>query len=120
MEKIRKSRRSHKRLQVHFLSTRMQNEFIDLFGSFVQTAVINEIHIAEYFSIIIDATPECCHQEQTTFIIRYLNVVDGPKMSIEERFVLFDNFTKKSGMDIASCVLKSLKYLDLEFPYCIG
>ena len=24
----------------------------------------------------------------------------------EERFVLFDNFTKKSGKDIASCVIK--------------
>ena len=41
-------------------------------------------------------------------------------MSIEESFLLFDNFTKKSGKDIASCVLKNFKYLNLEFKNCIG
>ena len=107
MEKVRKSQQSHKPLQVHSFSTRVQNHFTDLCGSFVQTAIINEIHIANYFSNIIDDTSNCSHQEQTTFIIRYLNV-DGPKMSIEERFLLFDNFMKKSGKDIASCVLKNL------------
>ena len=38
-------------------------------------------------------------------------------MSIEERFLLFDNFTKKSGKNIASCALKN--YLNLEFQNCI-
>ena len=41
-------------------------------------------------------------------------------MNIKERFFLFDNFTKKSGKDIAGCVLKNLKYLNLEFQNCIG
>ena len=41
-------------------------------------------------------------------------------MSIEERFLLFDNFTKKSSKNIASCVLKNLEYLNLEFQNCIG
>ena len=41
-------------------------------------------------------------------------------MSILERFLLFDNFTKKTGKDIASCVLKNFKYLNLEFQNCIG
>ena len=120
--KVRKSQLSHKRLQVHYLSTRLQNEFIDLCDSFVQTAIINEIHITKYFSNIIDATPDCSHQEQTTFIIRYLNVVDGSKMSIEERFHLFDihKFTKKSGKGIASFVLKKFKRLTLEFQNFIG
>ena len=98
----------------------IQNEFIDLCGSFVQTAIIYKIHIAKYFSFIIDATYDCSHQEHTTFIIRYLNVVNRSKMSIEEKFLLFDNFTKKSGKDIASYVLKNLKYLNLEFQNCIG
>ena len=87
VEKVRKSQPNHKRLQVHYLSTRIQNEFIDLCGSFFQTAIINEIHIAKYFSIIIDAFPDCSHQEQTTFIIRYLNKFDRSKMSIKEKFI---------------------------------
>ena len=41
-------------------------------------------------------------------------------MSIKESFLLLDNFTKKSGNDIASCVLKNFKYLNLEFQNCIG
>ena len=39
------------------------------FWLLIPTAIINEIHIAKYFSIIIDVTPDCSHQEQTTFII---------------------------------------------------
>ena len=47
-------------------------------------------------------------------------MVDRFKIFIEERFLLFDNFTKKNGIDIASCVLKNLKYLSLKFQNCIG
>ena len=49
VEKGGKSQQSHKCLQVHYFSTRRQNEFINVAGSFVQTAIVNEIQLLSTF-----------------------------------------------------------------------
>ena len=92
VKRVRESQESHKRIQVHYLSTRTQNEFIELCGEFVQMKILDEIRNAKYYSIIVDATPDYSHKEQTTIIIRYVKIVDSSTFSIEERFILFDNF----------------------------
>ena len=79
-------------MQAHYLSTRIQNKFIDICGSHVQTAILHEIVKAKYFSIIVDATPDCSYKEQTTLVIRYVKILDNSNFSVEERFILFDNF----------------------------
>ena len=117
---VRESQESGKRMQVHYLSTHIQNEFIDLCSSFVQTTILDEIRSAKYYAIIVDATPDCSHKEQTTMVVRYVKIVDSSKCSIEERFVLFDNFTKKSGKEIAARILAILESLNLNFQFCIG
>ncbi|CAM4643992.1 unnamed protein product [Lepidochelys kempii] len=107
-------------MQVHCLSTRRQNEFIELCGSFVQTTILDEIRNAKYFSIIVDATPDCSHKEQTTMVIRYVKIVDSSKFSVGERFVLFDNVMRKTGKEIAARVLAILEGFKLDFQVCIG
>ena len=69
MEVVRKSQYTSKSqiLQVKYLSLQIRNEFIDLYGSFIQAAIINEIHFAKYFSIIIDASPDYFHQENNFY-----------------------------------------------------
>jgi len=117
--KVRASQEEKKRLQVHYLSNKIQNEFIDLCGSFVQKKIINEINNAKYFSIIADATPDTSHKEQTTLIIRYVKLSELD-FSIEERFISFDDFSEKTGKEIASRLLCRLKDLNLNFQNCVG
>ena len=107
-------------MQAHYLSTRIQNEFIDICGSHVQTAILHEIVKAKYFSIIVDATPDCSYKEQTTLVIRYVKLLDNSNFSVEKRFILFDNFSKKTGREIAARTLEILKTLKLDFEACIG
>ncbi|XP_065658749.1 zinc finger MYM-type protein 1-like [Hydra vulgaris] len=119
VKKVHESQLNKKRLQVHYLSTRIQNEFIELCGSFVQTKIIEEIQNTKYFSIVVDATPDCSHKEQTTFIIRYIKI-DGSKFSIEERFLYFDDYSKKTGKEIAARTLHVLTLLNIDFKLCTG
>ncbi|XP_065662742.1 zinc finger MYM-type protein 1-like [Hydra vulgaris] len=107
-------------MQAHYLSTRIQNEFIDICGSHVQTAILHEIVKAKYFLVIVDATPDFSYKEQTTLVIRYVKILDNSNFSVEERFILFDNFSKKTGREIAARTLEILKTLKLDFEACIG
>ncbi|XP_065678216.1 uncharacterized protein LOC136093185 [Hydra vulgaris] len=75
------SQQCKQRMQAHYLSMRIQNEFIDIFGSYVQTAILHEVVKAKYFSIIVDATPDCSYEEQTTLVIRYVKILDNSNFS---------------------------------------
>lgn len=107
-------------MQVHYLSARIQNEFIQLCGEYVQKKILDEIEMAKYYSMIVDATPDCSHKEQTTMIIRYVKIIESNEFSIEERCITFDNFTKKTGKEIAGRVLAILQGLNLDFQECFG
>lgn len=70
LEKVRRSQQSHQRMQVH--SPDIQNEFIELCAGQVVSHVLKEREEAKYFTILVDATPDSSHVEQTIFILRYL------------------------------------------------
>lgn len=72
LEKVKFSKNAGRRLQVHYLSPEIQNEFIDLCARHVQSVILKERESAKYYTIIVDATPDSAHVEQTTFILRYL------------------------------------------------
>lgn len=57
LEKVKTSQRAHQRLQVHYLSPEIQNEFIGLCAHHVVSVILKEREKAKYYSIIVDATP---------------------------------------------------------------
>lgn len=57
-------------MRVHYLSTRVQNEFINICDSFVQNAIIEEIKKAKYFIINANSTPHLSQKEQMSLINR--------------------------------------------------
>lgn len=67
-----------------YLSDTICDEFINLIGSKVLNAILNEIRKAKYFSISVDSTPDVSHCDQLVFCVRY--VKNGAPV---ERFLQF-------------------------------
>ena len=119
VNQVKVSQQSGKRLQVHYLSKDIQNELIEMAGNLVKENIIDDIRKAKYFAIAVDGTPDASHQEQLSFIIRYL-AHKASTISIEERFLSFENFSKKTGREIAEKILQFLKEIGLNFNDCMG
>lgn len=97
VEKVRQSQLIERsRLQVHYLSSDSQNEFIDICGNKVLSEVLNEREKAKYFSIMVDGTPDNSHIEQNTFIVRYV-LEESKQFKIKERFIRYVDCNKKTG-----------------------
>ena len=55
LSKVKESQQSHRRLQVHYLSAEIQNEFIVCCANHVKQVILAEIIKTKYYSIIVDA-----------------------------------------------------------------
>ena len=65
-----------------------QNEFIWLLANAPRLAIIEELNESKCFSLVVDASPDCSHVEQSTFIVRYLTQQIDGSFVIIERFSL--------------------------------
>eukprot|EP00112_Aurelia_sp_Birch-Aquarium-sp1_P011535 Seg2424.4 transcript_id=Seg2424.4/GoldUCD/mRNA.D3Y31 product="Zinc finger MYM-type protein 1" protein_id=Seg2424.4/GoldUCD/D3Y31 len=117
--KIQVSQEKGERLQAHYLSASSQNEFIGLCAEFFRSCVLDEIDDSKYYSIMVDATPDSSHVEQTTFIIWYLTR-EHQELSIQERFLTFVDCCKKTGVQIAMLILQTLKQFGIPVSDCRG
>ncbi|XP_063613032.1 zinc finger MYM-type protein 1-like [Penaeus indicus] len=117
--KIQVSQEKGERLQAHYLSASSQNEFTGLCAEHVHSRVMDETDDAKYYSIMVDATPDSCHVEQTTFIIRYLTT-ELQEFFVQERFLTFVDCCKETGLEIAMLILETLKQLGIPLADCRG
>ena len=90
-------------MHAHYLSHHIQNEFINICSSVVKSKISEERSEAKYYSIMVDATPDVSHDEQHSFVIRYLSLCVN-KCEVKERFLGFLLDTSKTGEDIFSMV----------------
>ena len=67
--KVQVAQQKGERLQAHYLSPESQNEFISIWSVNVRKYILNERESAKYYSVMVDATPDASHIEQTTFIL---------------------------------------------------
>ena len=58
LSKVKESQQSNRRLQVHYLSAEIQNEFIVCCATHVKQAILAQLTATKYYSIIFDATPD--------------------------------------------------------------
>ena len=117
--RISKSHEEGKKLQAHYLSAKIQNEFIHLCGEKVRSCVLAERESAKYYSIMVDATPDISCQEQSTFVFRYvLPTEDG--YVVKERFFVFVNDNGKKGKEIAELIVSFLKDVLVPLQDCRG
>ena len=90
------------------------NVYMKHCGSLVKQSIIEEIKAAKYFSIAADGTPDCSPKEQLSFILRYVQIEDT-NFSIEERFLEFLEFSKKTGKEIAQKILDFIVSINHNF-----
>lgn len=118
--KVKESQSLKKRLQVHYLSPEIQNEFLQTCASQVTLAILNERASAKYYSIIVDATPDSAHVEQTTFILRFVWLNEKNQYEIHERFLEFSDCNGKTGEDIANLIKSTLEKHGIPLADCRG
>ena len=83
--------------------------------------ILKEREKAIYFSILVAATPDISHKEQTAFILRYVYWdEDESSWIIYERFLCYVSCSDKSGEDIAKLILKTLEGYGIPISDCIG
>ena len=119
VSKVKQSQKAGQRLQAHYLSADSQNEFIEACSSKVVQEILAERERSKYFSILVDATPDCSHTEQSTFILRY--VLDcNSAFVVKERFIAFVDYNKKTGQDIADMIKSELEKHRIPLEDCRG
>lgn len=117
--KVEVAQQKGERLQAHYLSPESQNEFISMCAARVKRYILDERELAKYYSIMVDATPDSSHIEQTAFILRYLTK-DIECYVINERFLAFVDCCQKTGIDIANLIVESLKKYGIPIDDCRG
>ena len=97
--KVAESQKIGKRLSAHYFSADSQNEFISACAHHVRQEILAELRSAKYYSIIVDATPDSSHIEQTTFILRYVSMMtEKAEFEVQERFPRFVDCDIKLGL----------------------
>lgn len=102
------SQKRSERLQVHYLSPDSQNECITECSNLVKQHILLERQSAKYFAIIVDATPDSSHIEQTTFLLRYI-LLKETQYEFQERFLKFADCSNKRGEKIVQLITDTLK-----------
>lgn len=119
--KVKKSQVNNQRLQVHYLSWEIQNDFIQSCADLVIDAILEERSKSKYYSILVDATPDSAHIEQTTFILRFVWFNEElQQYEIHERFLKFVDCFKKTGKDIAELIKSTLAKYKIPLEDCRG
>ncbi|XP_003739716.1 zinc finger MYM-type protein 1-like [Galendromus occidentalis] len=118
---VRKSQRLHQRMQVHYLSYDIQNEFIELCSRHVITKILEERAGAKYYTVMVDATPDASHVEQTTFILRFMRLQSDKRAhQVEERFLASVDCHGKTGEVIATLICDTLAEHGIPLIECRG
>ena len=95
-------------MQVHYLSVDIQNEFISCCADYLRACILKKRETVKYYSLIVDATSDSAHIEQTTFFLWYVTI-NSNKFEDIKRFPAFVDCNKKTGEDIATLILEMLQ-----------
>ena len=108
LKNIKQVQNEKQRLQVHYLSAVIQNEFISCCADDLRTCILKERETVKYYSLIVDSTPDSAHIEQTTFILQYVTF-NSNKLEIMERFLAFVDYNKRLEKILQIYFLKRYK-----------
>ncbi|XP_047139546.1 uncharacterized protein LOC101239909 [Hydra vulgaris] len=104
----------------HYLSNKIQNEFIQLIVKEVEKQNLKKLMISKYYAIILDCTPDVSNQEQLTVILRFVECDTGNEVTIKEAFFGYLQVSDSSGKGFFDTFLEREKELKLNTLDCRG
>ena len=75
----------------------------------MKQAILAQLTATKYYFIIVYATPDSSHVEQTSFILRYVHCKDKVTYEVQERFLEFVDCNQKTGKSIAELINETLR-----------
>ena len=82
---------------------------VDTIGRAITDDIVQRVHKAELFSVMVDETPDCSHQEQLCIVLRY--VLGG---DVEERLLRVTEANKTTSEALFTIVSTALQELDID------
>ena len=116
-----------------YLSHDIQNQIISCVSSQIKTELIEKIHKAQHFSVIIDTTQDLSKKDQMSFVVRYVDlsqavdqisegegVFERKKVKIKESFVRFFHVKDPTAAGLSAEIVTSLEGWGLDMKKCRG
>ena len=82
----------------------------------MKQAILTQLTATKYYFIIVYATPDSSHVEQTSFILRYVHCKDKVTYEVQERFLEFVDCNQKTGKSIAELINETLRKNGIHVP----
>ena len=96
---------------------KIQNEIVEVLGTYIQDKIVAEINKAGAFSLLADEASDSSNKEQLPLILRFVD----KERNVRKEFVGFyaceDGVT---GQAIATLILKAIQELGLSMDFCKG
>ena len=100
-----------------YLSSTICEEFIKLIGDKLLSVIIAEIQEAKYFSLFVYSTPDLCHVDQLSIIVRYVSMETN---EVVERFLCFLPIERHTGEYLPTNVVKFLQEHNIDIGNACG
>ena len=109
----------NKNTKDHYLSPTIQNELIELLATEVEKENLQQLKLAQYFSIILDCTPDMSHHEEMSVILRYV-LCNEEAAVVKETFFGYLRISDSTGKGLLDAFLEKATELQLELSDCRG
>lgn len=100
----------------NYISSFTVREIISLMASTVLEKILSDIRKAKYFGLIVDSTPDITHNDQLSYVLRYVD----EKGDIHERFIKFENIHGHTSAYLTLTISTLLEELKLDMKNCVG
>ncbi len=113
-------RAEKKEIADHYLGKTIQNELITLIGDKTVEAITAKVKQSNYFSVIMDCTPDAAHTEQLSVTLCSVQCDIGVGATVAEHFVGFLPVVDTSGAGLTDVFLGHMEKLGLDIERCRG